>query len=231
MPKIAKRVVKKKRAYSRSYYRSSAPAARVSSYPGVGLGASAVTTLKTCFFANLVPNAGGVYAGYIQPGSCFAPGGTVAGSSIQPTLFDQWGTIFGRYLVLSARVKIEMAKGGTTAGQSFLCAAYPTLNSSTPTNYQGAAGQPFAKHTLCGPYDHTSSNAMTFNLKHKDVLGLGHEVDDDNAALIGFDPTTGKYMLLYMYFQNASNSTENILLQVTMTQTVRFDQRKTVIDV
>lgn len=212
--------------------RSYAGPTRAIAAPSVGLGQSARTVLKTVFFANVTPSAtNGVFTGYLQPGSCKDPCGDL--TNIQPALFDQWQTMYARYVVEKAWVKLEFANqsSSSTSVHGFVVAAYPSVNATPVNAYQGAASQPFAKTLLHGPFDNSSSSSMTFKLDHAKVLGRkGPVTAEDNGALTSSDPYPGSYMVLPLFIQNSANVADVILIRVTMYQTVFFDKRINVVD-
>lgn len=204
--------------------------------PSVGLGQSARTVLKTSFYANV--NCGsttGVFTGYLNPGSCFDPTGDIA--TIQPALYDQWSTIYGRYVVEKAFIRIEVTPAATLSTESqyaAVVAAYPSVNNSALANFQGAASQPWSKTLCIGSYsDTTNTNSMTFVLDHAKVLGKNDRVTaEDNGALVGANPPTGEFMTLPIFIQTSQvpNRTVPYLLKVVIYQHVRFDRRSNVVD-
>lgn len=195
----------------------------------IGLGQAAKTVLKTEFFANVTTAAGtGVWTGYLKPGSGFDPTGDIA--SIQPALWDQWSTIYNRYVVEKATVVMEFGFTANTGG-GFVAAAYPSISSAAVATYQGAASQPFAKSVLFTGSDNTSSNKMVFKLDHAKVLGRkGQVTAEDNGALVTSDPSVGEYMVLPIYLQFNSAAIQTAIIRFRIYQTVHFDRRFNVVD-
>lgn len=224
-----------KKAKKSSYFRgkSYAKTGKVIAAPGVGLGQSIQTVLKTCWYRNCQPNATtGVFQGYISPGDPVEPTGTFA-VGIQPALLDKWFQAYARCTVLSAFVKIEASRlaSGSQNDVAFVVAAYPTTQLNEFVSYQSHASQRFAKTLLCGVNDNTTSNTMTFKLDHRQVLGLPDKVDpNDSGAVASSSPPSANYMKLRIFLQNCVPSNEQISLKFTMYQTVLFDRRLDVID-
>lgn len=201
--------------------------------PSVGLGQSARTVLKTEFFANLAPAAGtGVFTGFLKPGSAFDPAGDIA--AMQPATYDQWASVYNRYVVEKAWVKIEFGRTfleTAASNPTFVAAAYPSVSSGALTTYQGAASQPFSKSVMGTTSDTTSTNCMVFKLDHAKVLGRKGAVSaEDNGALTTGDPPAGEFMVLPIFVQNVSNVANNITIRVVMYQTIWFDRRLNVVD-
>ena len=223
------------RRYSRFPLRTLAIAA-----PGVGLGASATTVLRTSFFANVTATgATGIFTGFLKPGSAFDPTGDIA--AVQPALFDQFAAIYQRYKVNNCTVKMTItgAKAGGISAFSWVCAAYPSVDSTALTTYQGAATQPLAK-TISGGFQDigsTGSNIgvgaapkhITHKLYHDAIVGSKSDAYD-SGALVTADPTANQYMVYPFFIQSNTTSACTYVLEIDMWQNVTFSQRKNVVD-
>ena len=110
---------------------------------GVGLAAGLKTQLKTTFFYNATAGESGVWTGTLKTGSCFDPCGTLA--NIQPAEYDQWCTLFGRYVVLGGYVKVTVmpknSSSGSTGVYNFVACMYPDIDPTAKADYQAAASQ------------------------------------------------------------------------------------------
>lgn len=233
---------------SMSVRRSLAPSygrmTRIHAAPGVGVGASVNTTLRTSFFANVTsPGNSLPFTAFLKPGSAFDPCGSLA--DIQPPGFDSWAAAFSRYKVNSALVVLTIhgtsgSIAGTNASQVYVAAAYPSVNSSLPTTYQGAASQPYAK-TRSGCFNcygaaSTPANLagapavrMKFKLSNDKIVGFKGDATD-TGALVTSDPPTGQFMLLPIFLQPNENATAAWVVEVDIWQNVTFSQRKTFVD-
>lgn len=203
---------------------------RVIESPSVGLGQGARTRIRTFQHVQVVLGATGKFAGYLKPGSAFDPFGDIG--IVQPNLFDTWKSVYSRYLVISARIKISIGSQVGT-GNSGTLVAYPSLNSTAKTTLQDAASQPYAKTTL---YHGAGSDPkpIYFNLDHLNVLGKWGPLESlANGAATNSDPITGQFMVLPIFYQSAlaSSTSGNLTMEIEMTQDVWFDQRKNVDDI
>ena len=121
---------KKSRAITKKSYAKSLASAR-----GVGLANGLQTQLKTVIFYNATPAATGIWTGTLKTGSCFDPTGSLA--NIQPAEFDQWSTMFGRYVVLGGYVKVTVMPATTTStAANFVACMYPDIDGTPKADYQ-----------------------------------------------------------------------------------------------
>ncbi|AXQ65713.1 MAG: capsid protein [Cressdnaviricota sp.] len=203
-------------------------ATRVVAAPSVGLGAAALTKLRTETIASIVTTAGGLFNGYLKPGSAFDPLGDMGSS--QPWSYDQWSLLYNRYVVKSAKVTLEFSAAGAIT-YPYMVAAFPTTT-ATALGYGAAASMPYAKSCMVGPNDNTTSNTLTFYLDHAKVLGRieGKVSSEDNGAVVTSDPPATEYMALpiSVYFTGASVQT--LICRIVVEQTVYFDRRVNVAD-
>jgi len=216
------------RRYSRFPLRTLAIAA-----PGVGLGASATTVLRTSFFANVNTAATGIFTGFLKPGSAFDPTGDI--SAVQPALFDQFAAIYQRYKVNNCSIKITVTGKDATASRAWVMASYPSVDSTALGTYQGAATQPLAK-TISGGYQvagvfgiGASPKQVWHKLNHDAIVGVKSDAYD-SGALVTADPTANQYMVLPMFIQASNNEVTGYVLEIDMWQNVTFSQRKNVVD-
>lgn len=207
--------------------------------PSIGLGPSARTIIRTSFFANCTAAGGtGIYTGFLAPGNAFDPTGDQ--STIQGNTFDQFAAVYSRYKVNSCKIKLNITGGlGGSSIFNWVCAAYPSVDSTALTTYQNAASQPGAK-TVSGVFQTGAVGAtsvglggepksMYFNLNHKAVLGTAVDAFD-SGALVSASPTAGQYMVLPFLIQANSAVAATFVIEVDMWQDVSFLQRKNVVD-
>jgi len=201
--------------------------------PTVGLGQGARTRIRTFGHVQVTFGATGIFAGFLKPGSCFDPFGDIA--ALQPNLFDIWKGVYGRYLVLSATVKVTVVSRlvGATATDALTIVGYPTLNSTAKTTLQDAASQPYARTTMYGGAG-TEPKSLYFKLNHHKVLGKFGPLESlANGALTTADPTSGQFMVLPIFIQSTKNDAApgQAVLEVEIVQDVWFDRRVNVNDV
>lgn len=203
----------------------------------VGLGTSALTVLRTSFFANVVASGTtGIWTGYLKPGSCFDPCGDIA--AVQPQMFDQFAQAYSRYQVenYTIRLTVHGISGGGTAS-TYVVASYPALDNAALTTYQGAASQQYAKTKSGGFQSISAGNApgaapvhLYFKFKHASIVGNKIDSYHNGAAVTG-DPVAEQFAYQPIFIQCNGNSAGSFMLEVDMFQTVRFTQKKNVVDV
>lgn len=240
MPMYKKRSYGKKRTFKRragaSWLTRYQPRAMAINRLAPGLGRSLKTKLKTVFFYNAA-HANGVlpswWSGVLNLGSCHDPCGSLA--NVQPAGYDQLKTLFARYLVTGATVKITFT--GSTLDQngisSTVCvaAAYPSTVTSVPSTFEGFASQPYAKSVT---YTNEESKTMYFKLNAQKVIGSRLPPNaEDSGALVNEDPAVGQNMILAIVCQGhiaASDPGFRTVLRIEIVQDVIFDQRIQVVD-
>jgi len=206
----------------------------------IGVGQSVNTDLRTSFFANVQAVAGtGVFTCYLKPGSAFDPTGDLA--TIQPVAYDAWAAVYSRYKVNKAWINITIVGTGgiaNTNGCAWVAAAYPAVDPTALTTYQGAASQSYAK-TTSGTFAGVAASGasfgsgepkyMKFVLDNEAVVG---SVGDsfDMGALVTADPTALQFAVLPIFLQCAAVGGASWCLKIDMFQNVTFSQRKNVID-
>jgi len=202
----------------------------------VGLGMSATTVLRTSFFYNATAVVGtGVFTGYLQPGSCFDPTGSLA--AIQPQMFDQFAAQYNRYKVNHATVRMKIT-GASGAGSSYVwvAAGYPAVDSTALATYQAAASQQYAK-TTSGGFQFVSpvgigndGKYLSFTkLKHDAVVGAKSDTWDIGAPVTS-DPTAGQFMVLPFFIQGNAAGAHTWVLEIDIWQNVTFSQKKNTVD-
>lgn len=211
--------------------------------PHLGLAASVVTVLRTSFYAQVSSNAAGVYTGFIKPGSAFDPSGDIA--AYQPAYFDQWASMYGRYMVKSADVyvKVNASSSSSTANSpGWVGAMYPAIDNTAMATYLGAASQPMAQtvssaftvvNGAAGTAIAPGAESVRFTFKKLSTKKLVGTTPDpySNGALVSADPTNLQYMVMPIFLQ-ASNAGAGQFwnLNFDIYQTVLFTQKKTVYD-
>lgn len=210
----------------------------------VGFGNSCTTVLRTSFFYNATAVAAtGVWTGYLKPGSAYDPTGDLA--TIQPKDFDQLAALYNRYKVNSAtiRIKITGLKGGVGNGGVWVAAAYPAVDITAATTYQGAASQQYAKTTSSTFYINQAAQGvltaagaegkyLSFKLNHAAVVGSKSD-PWEMGALVNADPPAGQFMCLPMFLQSSAaggNEPAAWVLEIDIYQNVTFSQKKNAVD-
>lgn len=227
---------------SRAMYRSrtSFPGRTVAiAAPRVGLGPSAVTVLRTSFFANVsAAGATGVWTGYLKTGSAFDPCGDLA--AIQPQMFDQWAAMYNRYKVNSWSVRIKITGGvsGNAGGTSWVGAIYPAVDSTALTTYQAAGCQAYSKTTSGGFQFLVAGNcpgavSPTLYLKAKEdaVTGVKNGDTYGSGALVTADPTALQYSVVPIFLQCNAATAALWTLEIDIFQNVTFTNKKNTVDV
>jgi len=200
--------------------------------PSVGLGSAARTRLRTYFHYSATQSATGFWTGYLKPFSCDDPCGTLG--TLEPNLYDTWKSIYNRYTVISAKVKIGIAPAGVVTNLQINATTdfvgWPSIDNTAKTTVQDGASQPYAKQILSAAGG--DPKYLTFYLDHKKQLGRWGPLDPEvQGALVTADPTEQIYLNLISqssYTQAAPNA---ITLFVEITQDVWFDQRKSINDI
>jgi len=230
MPMYKKRSYGKKRTFKRragaSWLTRYQPRAMAINRQAPGLGRSLKTKLKTTFFFNTPGN----WIGYLSPGSCYNPCGSLA--TIQPAGYDQLKALYARYLVTGATVKIKFT--GTTGNYNdpgvetqFVATAYPSTVTTIPATFQGCASQPYSQSVT---YNDVVTGTMYFKLNTQKVIGSRlPPIAEDSGALVGADPAVGQNIILPIFTQSNSGSFTTMLL-IEIIQDVIFDQRIQVVD-
>ena len=218
------RPYKKSRAITkRSYARSLASA------KGVGLAASLKTQLKTTFFYVANGASTGIWTGTLKTGSCFDPCGTLA--NIQPAEYDQWCTLFGRYVVTGGYVKVTVlskSNSPTGVGQNnFVACMYPDIDATAKADYQAAASQDWCVKGIGG--NGQPPVVLYQRFSHAALLGKkGPVTSEDNGALYNADPAAGQFINHQLFIQADEAVSPTLLVHVEIVQDVYFDRRITV---
>lgn len=205
---------------------------RVIENPTVGLGSAARTRLRTYFHYNATVSAAGQWTGYLKPFSCDDPCGSLG--TLEPNLYDQWKAMYGRYTVISAKVRVGVAPTGVS-GATYINASYdfvgwPSIDNTAKTSVQDASSQPYAKETVMTVGG--DCKWLTFYLDNKKQLGRWGPLDPEvQGATTSADPTEQIYLNLFSQSSYVSAAPNPITLFVEIVQDVWFDQRKSVNDV
>ena len=141
MPMYKKRSYGKKRTFKRragaSWLTRYQPRSMAINRQAPGLGRSLKTKLKTTFFYNVVHEQGALgswWSGVLNLGSIHDPCGSLA--NVQPAGYEQLKTLFARYLVTGATVKITFTGEYALSEWSFhinvccRCLPFYSLNGS-----------------------------------------------------------------------------------------------------
>ena len=214
---------KKSRAITKRSYAKSLASAR-----GVGLAASLKTQLKTTFFYTATPAGSGIWTGALKTGSCFDPCGTLA--DVQPAEYDQWCTLFRRYVVLGGYVKVTVMPQINNAANSinaFVACMYPDIDATAKPTYQAAASQDWSVKGIGGQGQPPVVLYQRFS--HAALLGKkGPVTSEDNGALYNADPAANQFINHQLFLQWAGNSDLHFTVHVEIVQDVYFDRRVTV---
>lgn len=202
--------------------------------PNVGLGASATTVLRTSFFANVTATAGtGIATFFLKPGSAFDPAGDLA--AIQPQMFDSFAAQYNRYKVNNCKIRMKITGNNGLNGAVWVGAAYPAVDPTALTTYQGAASQQYSK-TTSGAFQIQNATGLgcegkylSFNLKHDSIVGTKGDAYDV-GALISADPTALQFMVLPVFLQVNTAGAATWVVEIDMYQNVTFSQKKNVVD-
>jgi len=216
------RPYKKSRAITKRSYAKSLVSAK-----GVGLAAGLKTQLKTTFFYNATCAASGVWTGTLKTGSCFDPCGTLA--NIQPAEYDQWCTMFGRYVVLGGYVKVTVLPKlfGNGGMPNFVACMYPDIDASAKADYQAASSQDWSVKGIGGQGQPPVVLYQRFS--HAALLGKkGPVTSEDNGAVYNADPSPNQFINHQLFVQADTAAANEFLVHVEIVQDVYFDRRITV---
>jgi len=240
MPMYKKRSYGRKRTFKRragaSWLTRYQPRAMAINRQAPGLGRSLKTKLKTTFFYNATHVSGALpswWSGVLNLGSIHDPCGSLA--NVQPAGYDQLKTLYARYLVTGATVKITFTGNTETqngvATSVSVAAAYPTTVQAVPTTFEGFASQPYAQSVM---YTNEESKTMYFKLNAQKVIGSRLPPNaEDSGALVNEDPAVGQNMILAIMCQGHITATDpgfRTVLKIDIVQDVIFDQRIQVVD-
>lgn len=196
---------------------------------GVGAGPGVKTQLKTVIWQNY--NVGGIatdkFTFSLSTGSAFDPTGGL--SAIQPAEFDQWASLYGRYVVLGGSVKVSIQ---APSAVPFVAAMYPDIDGTVKTTFQDAASQDWS---IVKQGSGTGGNPVILYQKfsHAALLGKkGPVTSEDNGALVTADPTANQFIHHNVFVQSAATWTANTVvpIMIEIIQDVYFDRKKTVVD-
>ena len=169
------------------------------------------TKLRYFFITSAATGAAGLYGEYaFRSNSLFDPDYT--GVGVQPAGFSALATLYGRYRVIGARVKITAVND---AGGSTTVVFFQKDSTSTYSNITTACTQGFSKRAILsdqsgGKNQHT----FTANIKPWEVLGVTKERymnDDQYTAAVTSNPTLPGFFGLGYY---AVTVAVNIQMQV-----------------
>jgi len=215
---------KKSRAITKRSYAKSLASAK-----GVGLANCLQTQLKTVIFYTTTVTAGSFWTGNLKTGSCFDPTGSL--SSIQPAEFDQWSTLFGRYVVTGGSVKVTVMPSSvnvTPAPANFVACMYPDIDATPKVDYQAAASQDWSVKGIGGVGMRPVVLYQKFS--HAALLGKkGPVTSEDNGALVTSDPAVNQFINHNLFVQPTTSAVgQGFTVHVEIIQDVYFDRRVTV---
>lgn len=180
------------------------------------------TMVKLKYMQRIVlSSSSGIQASQVFRGnSLFDPDFT--GSGAQPVGFDQWATFYNNYRVRGAKINIQFATAGTTAGsQTWDLCCYPSL-STTVTAQDSSHVQPLAKWKLGNLGSNTKfissyvSTAKMFGTNKRSIA-----INDSYGAAIGSNPTNAWFFIICS--QPADQSTSgSCFAYVTITYYTEF---------
>lgn len=214
------RPYKKSRAITKRSYARSLVSAK-----GVGLAAGLKTQLKTTFFYNATASVSGIWTGSLKTGSCFDPCGTLA--NIQPAEYDQWCTMFGRYVVTGGYVKVSVLPKVYGSSYNYVACMYPDIDATPKADYQAAASQDWSVKGIGG---FSQSPVVLYQrFSHAALLGKkGPVTSEDNGGLSSSDPAVNQFINHNLFLQWTANEAASFLVHVEIVQDVYFDRRITV---
>ena len=159
---------------------------------------------------------------------CFDPCGTLA--NIQPAEYDQWCTMFGRYVVLGGYVKVSVipvASPGSTPVANFVACMYPDIDATAKADYQAAASQDWSVKGIGGSAQPPVVLYQRFS--HAALLGKkGPVTSEDNGGLYNADPAANQFINHQLFVQCTANEQKIFTVHVEIVQDVYFDRRITV---
>ena len=142
-------------------------------------------------------------------------------STDQPLYFDELSLVYGRYRVFASKIKVESTL--QTADSDAYVTVYPTIYTSTPTNFVDKVAQPYSKS---GPVSNEVGGIITNYMQTHKLFGLKKQsvmIDEEFSGGSG-DPAKIWYWNIYMESSNGVASVAWTAL-VTITYYCQWDRR------
>ncbi len=159
-------------------------------------GKRRVVKMRYCERFSLDATAGAVAHKTFRLGSVYDPNFTDAGH--QPYLHDQWKAVYGRYLVIGAKMRVQFLSTGTATTGQAICGIYAdndsTLNEASTPDTLLESGKSRWKVIANMDGSHSTSN-MILKYKPKRMFLMNNITDksDEFGADFGATPSRGGY--------------------------------------
>lgn len=172
--------------------------------------------------------AGAVVSNVFRLTSVFDP--DVTGVGAQPRFFDQMCSaedgagLYKKYVVLGAKVRIEMVNKGNTVGTDYLRVFATVSNSATTPAIEDMEEDPRTKKTIL--YKGTiarDQNVLTQYYSAKKFWGTEINKEDDYAGSYGASPQRNCYVHVAAYNPNGNPAGADFF--ITIDYIVRFFER------
>jgi len=153
--------------------------------------------------------------------SCYDPDYTSAGH--QPRYYDQYATIYSKYLVLGSSIKISMMNNAGTS--PVFMVIIPATEILTLTTGAPASEYPRARTSKLLGVSGYQTTSISNSAQTETILGLipGQIKDMDYSSLTGANPLELWYW--NCFFQNVNATNLTISVQIEMVFDVQFYDR------
>jgi len=146
-------------------------------------------------------------------------------TSQRPRGYDQWMSIYGRYVVHKSSIRVQVLN--LDPALTLDCVILPNDGVASFVDTEDAREQPYAKSRRISPLSGSNSAISMFNsMKTKTIMGQRTLQDLTYSAQQGFNP--GQEWEWYVYLQNLVNDTGvvNCDISVSLTYYCEFFRRK-----
>lgn len=192
---------------------------RVKARAVIGIPTHRIVKLKSTCYSSVDPGAGTIYVNTLNLNSAFDPTGTFGTG--QPLYYDQWSTMYNRYVVLGYKVSVQAVSTDNT--NPVVVGFTPIMNStglSDWKNYREIAGT--TQKVLSSDVDRAWFTVKGSIKKFAEPQGGSLLNDDTVRATVDANPTRMLHGHIYVQAMNSSADPSAVHLIVTVTQIVKF---------
>lgn len=210
-PCMAKRRKVARKSYRRKYKRRFRPK--------IGISNHRIVKLKSTAYYSVDPGAGSLAGGTVKLNSAFDPTGTFG--SGQPLYFDQYSTMYNRYVVLGYSISVVAINA--TSGLPMVVGFTPMVDSTLLTDwkhYREIKGT--IQKYLTNDVDRTWFKVKGSIKKFMEPAGGSLLSDDTVQAAVTADPTRMCYGHIYLQTMDNTSDLPSTQLAITITQIVKF---------
>lgn len=154
------------------------------------------TTLKYTAGLNLTQTGASAFRVW-RGNSVYDPDSTGTGS--QPNGFDELAVFYQYYRVTTINVRVDTVSGNSTATLPIIHLLYPSMSSTTYSDYADALGNPYSVHKPVPFSSNGFYSTLSLSMSTRKFFGIsGAEASsDDYASAVGTNPAK-QYYIHYM---------------------------------